>query len=116
MNHRLKTYLRPYRRRWGLTEPELAFLLGLKSESVISRVERGGRPPTLKIALACQVVFGTPPEELFPGLFEATEQIVRNRAGKLRQKLQGDARSSTATKLELLDDVIARAIRRGRQI
>ena len=39
MAERLKTYLRPLRRRWGLTQRELAFLIGIKNGTVISRIE-----------------------------------------------------------------------------
>src|SRR5262245_20561170 len=54
---RLKNYLRYYRRRFGLTQRELAFLLGL-SDSAISRIERNRSQPTLSVALACQALFG----------------------------------------------------------
>src|SRR5262249_54020367 len=68
MDQRHKSYLRPLRRRWGLTQDELAFLIGVKSRSVISRLEGAEREPSLRAVLICAIVFNATPIEVFPGL------------------------------------------------
>jgi len=112
MEPRLKSYLRSYRLRWGLTQAELAYLVGLKSGSVVSRIERLKRQPGLMVALACQVIFGTPPLELFPGIFSEIEAAVMRRAYALYENLQGTTSRAAKTKLNLLEDILARATAR----
>lgn len=72
-------YLRTHRRIWGLTQPELASLLGLRSASHLSRIEHGKRSPKVEVALACQVIFGIPPSAMFPQVYTLVEEeVVRN--------------------------------------
>jgi len=72
-------YLRTHRRVWGLTQPELASLLGLRSASHLSRIEHGKYAPTVEVALACQVIFGIPPSAMFPHVYTLVEEeVVRN--------------------------------------
>ena len=100
---KLPNYLRTRRKRAGLWQEEVAFLLGCSSDTEVSRFERNVRLPTLKIALAYEVIFGIPVRELFGGVFEEIEREVLKRAEILTQKLQ-EAKSDvlTARKLEFL--------------
>ena len=66
MTHRVKTYLRTFRRRSGLTQAEVAFLLGAESGAKVSRYERLSRRPSFQTALGLQAVFGVPAEALLP--------------------------------------------------
>jgi DNA-binding XRE family transcriptional regulator len=115
MNQRVTSYLRSHRRRWGLTQGEVAYLLGLKNGSVVSRIERERRRPKLPVALACQVVFDIPTVELFPGLFTEVEDAVMRRTYHLHERLQGNQSASTRTKLDLLDEVLKRAVHRNKR-
>ena len=45
MPHKLENYLRTYRRRAGLSQDEMAFLLGTKSGTKVSRYEHRLVPP-----------------------------------------------------------------------
>lgn len=75
----VRCYLRTHRRVWGLTQPELASLLGLRSASHISRIEHGKYAPKVEVAIACQVIFGIPPSAMFPHVYTlAEEEVVRN--------------------------------------
>jgi DNA-binding XRE family transcriptional regulator len=113
MNQRVTSYLRSHRRRWGLTQGEVAYLLGFKNGSVVSRIERERRRPKLPVALACQVVFDIPTVELFPDLFSEVEDAVMRRAYKLYDRLQGDTSASTRTKLDFLEKALKRAVHRN---
>jgi transcriptional regulator with XRE-family HTH domain len=106
MASRLKNYLRFYRRRSGLTQRELAYLLGL-SDSAISRIERNLSQPTLKIALACQVLFGASPFELFPDAFAQVEETVKKRGAKLHERLQAGVERNTKAKSDFLRGLLA---------
>ena len=51
-------YVRANRRKWGLTQVELARLVGLVSRSAVSRIERAERLPTTATIIACSIIFG----------------------------------------------------------
>ena len=108
MAERLKTYLRPLRRRWRLTQRELAFLIGIKSGSVISRIEELNKAPRLAWAVALAVLFDTRALELFPGLFSQVHEDVLLRATELYEELQGNPSKTTRAKLDFLEGVLAR--------
>ena len=75
----VRCYLRTHRRIWGLTQPELASLLGLRSASHLSRIEHGKYAPKIEVAIACQVIFGIPPSAMFPQVYTLVEEeVVRN--------------------------------------
>jgi transcriptional regulator with XRE-family HTH domain len=107
-------YLRSYRLRWGLSQGELANLLGCKTAGVISRIEKKLRSPTLKIVIGCFVIFGTPAAEVFPDISRTVEADVMERVWELYEKVQGDSSRKTRTKIELLESVIERTERKPR--
>jgi DNA-binding XRE family transcriptional regulator len=112
MDHKLKTYLRTLRRRWGLTQKELAFLIGASGSTNISRLEHLKRLPSLAAAIACIVIFDTSPHQLYPGLFEDIEEAVLQRANELYNELQGDPSKTARTKLDFLEEVLKRPRRK----
>jgi transcriptional regulator with XRE-family HTH domain len=87
---RFDNYIRMFRKQADLSQGELAFLLGWKSGSGVSRFERGRREPTLEALLAIEVVFGVPIRELYAGRFQKVEASVKERAGLFVSKL-GDS-------------------------
>ena len=58
--------MRVLRRRLGLTQRELAYLIGYKSDSHISHIENGSRTPQLAEVLMIELVFGIPAVTIFP--------------------------------------------------
>lgn len=108
MKRPLKSYLRTFRRSRGLTQKELAFLIGAESASTVSRLEQLKRLPNLAAAFACRVVFDTSGIEIFPGLFFEIKQAVEARANELYQELQGDPSVATRVKLDFLESILAR--------
>jgi len=102
MAPRIMSYLRTHRKKGGLTQDEMAFLLGYQSGTKISRFERLARHPNLETAIACQVVFGVPAHKLFPGLFAEVERTVIERARLLSGKLEAQsARGRTGARHKL---------------
>lgn len=77
--NKLDNYLRTHRKKLGLSQREVAFLLGCHSGAKVSRYERSARIPTLNVILAYEVIFQKPARELFAGLYDRAErQTMRN--------------------------------------
>lgn len=108
MTHPHKPHLRILRRRWALTQTELAFLVGSGSGAFVSRIEDQKRTPSLAVAFACGLVFGTPLTELFAALLSEVEEGVLERAYILYDDLQGNASKETRLKLDFLETIFAR--------
>src|SRR5713226_4335293 len=85
---RLLNYLRTYRKHSGLSQSDVAFLIRLKDKSELSRCERSVRQPSLRAALACQEVFGTPVSELFAGLNDSVARDARGQMVKMRTRVR----------------------------
>ena len=79
---RLENYLRMYRKRVGLSQDEVASLLGAKFGAKTSRYERFARIPSLVHALECEAIYGIPVKELFAGISAKAERAVHQRARK----------------------------------
>ena len=109
MNHGVKTYLRTFRRRSGLTQAEVAFLLGAESGAKVSRYERLSRRPSFQTALGLQAVFGVPADRLVPGISAEVDRKIIRRARLLSRQLErhGDS-ARTKRKLRFLWSVMAR--------
>ena len=106
---KLRNYLRVYRRRWYLTQEELAFLLDYEAESFISRLERDERAVTLAVASTCQALFGVELRELFPALMEGLQDSLIARMQELSDRLmQSEPTRKTLAKLDLLQEALAR--------
>src|SRR5690348_10671664 len=109
MPQKLPSYLRTCRKRSGLTQDELAFLLGCRSGAKVSRYERLSRRPNLETAFACQAIFGVSAHELLPGIFAGVEQELMRRSRLLSQRLStAPAGPRAHRKLKLLGDIGSR--------
>ena len=83
----LQNYLRTYRKRSGLTQTEVAFLLGSDDGMKVSRYERRVQRPTLETALAYEAIFRIPAKKLFAGLYQKVKKETMSRTQLLAQKL-----------------------------
>jgi transcriptional regulator with XRE-family HTH domain len=90
--HKLDNYLRMYRKRAGLSQDEVAYLLGVKSGTITSRYERFRRTPSLETALAYEAIYGVPVKELFAGVAERAECVVKRRARILDKRMAAAGR------------------------
>src|SRR4051812_8091903 len=72
----LPNYLRANRKRLGLIQDEVAFLLGAETGESVCRHERFTREPSLAVALAYEAIYQRPVRELFAGLYEKAEKEV----------------------------------------
>ncbi|MGO8735354.1 MAG: helix-turn-helix transcriptional regulator [Terriglobia bacterium] len=107
---KLKNYLRAYRKRSGLSQNDVASLIGTQTGASISRYERFSRQPTLQTALAYEVIFGIPAQELFSGLFEGAKKATLARANTLAEELRAlPSARRPVHKLNLLQEILARS-------
>jgi len=100
-SHRLENYLKACRKKTGLTQREVAFLLGWKTGEQFSRYEKRHRLPPLQTALACEVVFGIPVSELFAGVSESVKRDIAARIDTLGAELERESGGGRRTRLAL---------------
>ena len=106
MSYKLQNYLRTYRKRSGLSQDEMAFLLGCRTGTKVSRYERFARKPALETALAYRAIFGAPVEDVFAGVYQKVEKRISSRAQFLTRKLNRATPDRMATrKLEILQAI-----------
>jgi transcriptional regulator with XRE-family HTH domain len=106
MDHRLKSYLRTFRRRFGFTQKELAFLIGISSRTAVSRIEQSKRKPSIEALIVSVFIFGASPVELFPALISDLHVGVLERANELYEELQGEPSRTTRAKLDFLERLL----------
>ena len=114
VTYKLNNYLRTFRKRTGLSQREVAYLLGCHDGSKISRYERFQRQPNLETALALRIIFNTPVREMFAGLGEQVEKKTLRRIGVLGRRLHTKTPDSmTEQKLEALATAVRGSSKHG---
>lgn len=83
MSDPLPCYLRSHRLRAGLTQREVAYLLGHRKASSLSRFEQAARLPNLEAAVVLERVFDVRITELYPDLGAKADALLRERSGRL---------------------------------
>jgi transcriptional regulator with XRE-family HTH domain len=101
------TYLRFLRRKSGLTQRQLAQVLGTVTRNQVSRHERSVAAPSLIAALGYQTIFHQPISEIFPGLYHTVAAGVEERLEQFEHELgksniKGRAAMPIARRLEWL--------------
>lgn len=109
LNKPLVNYVRTHRRKTGLTQRDLAKLLGYDAYGVIARHERFDALPSLVKALSYEVLFQTQISEIFTGLSEIVEVEVEARLTEFeshlgKQSARGPQAAAIARKLEWLSE------------
>ena len=107
--------LRIHRRRWALSQEELAELLSL-SRTAITRLENESESTRLVTAFGLMVVFGIKTEVMQKSLYTQVEDAVMRRAAVLDEKLRGNTDPKSLRKIELLSDMIRRATGNEREV
>jgi transcriptional regulator with XRE-family HTH domain len=105
MHTRSASYLRSHRKHSGLSQQDVARLLGYLHEGEVSRHERYTSAPPLRIALGYEALFKVSVSELFPHEFNLVKHEVEQRLKRLVEALQnstvrGRKASLIARKLE----------------
>src|ERR1039458_3722744 len=83
----LASRVRSHRKRAGLSQKDLARIVGL-AEARISYQERFGIVPPLAVALSYEAVFGVAVRDLYPRLYEDVQQRVEASVAAMEDELQ----------------------------
>jgi transcriptional regulator with XRE-family HTH domain len=110
MSTRTRNYIKSFRKRAGLSQQELAYLVGCRNGASVSRYESLEREPTTVTTLAYEAVFRTAVSALFRGTYAIVEQNVLTRARALSKKLAkaGEPSARLAQKRAFLANLVAR--------
>lgn len=84
----LANYLKTHRKRSGLSQVEVAALLGLQSGTSVVHHERANRRPSLIALLSYEAIFRVPVRDLFAGERESVEVRVKQRARHLLARVE----------------------------
>lgn len=106
------TYLRRERKRWALTQQELATLFGYRCPDHVSRVERGLREPARDLLIACHALFGLAAQRMFPDLYAEIEETMVRRVYEFLQALDGAEGPVADKKRAFAQQVLDRAVTR----
>jgi transcriptional regulator with XRE-family HTH domain len=90
-SRQLPNYLRTYRKRCGLSQSDLAYVVNLSGKSEWCQLERFHREPSYRTAKACGYAFGISTSKLFPGVDASTKKETARRMRKLRSRLAAKA-------------------------
>jgi transcriptional regulator with XRE-family HTH domain len=107
MEGSLSNYIRTHRKRAGLSQRELARILGYDTKVTVSRHERVFALPPLLAALGYEVVFSVPISKLFAGMREAVELVIEKRLDELEEDLRRE-RGRRKARRQTLDWLAAR--------
>ncbi len=103
----LRNYLKKFRKRSGLSQREVTYLLGKKHKSKVSRYERNERLPSSRTLFGYEAIFRTTLRDLFTGTCEEIESEILDRARALSRHLDAKRRTDAIDqKMEFLNKVI----------
>lgn len=78
--------LRAYRKSAGLSQGELATLLGLQSQGLLSELERNKKRPGIEVLIGCERIFDVPFDRIFPGIARGVQTDIALRSEDLLSK------------------------------
>ena len=106
---KLPNYLRAHRKRLGLSQDELARLMGCKSGAQLSRYERFEVEPKLETAFMCGLITAEPLDRLFEGVYDkAADKVVKRARTLLRKYRRAKPTPELLEKIRVLDAICAR--------
>jgi transcriptional regulator with XRE-family HTH domain len=99
--------IRMLRKQSGLSQSDLAFLLGFTNPASVCLYELRSRIPSTDTMFALSIIFGKPPEELFPDLYKEVEQLIYKRVYSLwKRSLKKPTTKEVAVKIESLVEML----------
>ena len=107
MSHSLPSYLLTLRKRSGLSQADLALLMGI-SASALCRLETQTRRPSLEFAIATEVILGQRLKNVFPAAYESVQHRIVERAQRLRDRYRSNPKLEGRAGLQVLDDIVER--------
>ncbi len=106
---RLNSYLRTRRLEHGLSQVELAALVGM-SPDTISDYEIGRTAVSAEMLIAGEIIFGEHPSRLFPAFYERVQDEIGARAVRMCERLEDDPGEGAKRKRHLLEGIPGRTV------
>ena len=108
-SEQIDSYLQVLRRKSGFSQSDLALVLGIVTESQVSRHEQSVSIPGLLAALGYEAFFHRPISEIFPGFYRTVAVGIEERLLHLERLLQdssikGREAEPIARKLEFMSE------------
>lgn len=101
--------LRFHRNESRLTQSDVAYLLNITDESVLSRREKGERPLNIELILGYHLLFDVPIHDLFSPKLIVVKNTIQRRIEPLRDILMKSPQvSRVRPRLEFLERLITR--------
>lgn len=108
MSPLLPNYLKTLRMHWGLSQPELAGLLGV-TDTALSKFENLALAPTKNLIVGVQITFGRDARQAFPALYAQSERNIMKRAAAWSVELEKRGDAASKRKRKLLSEMIERS-------
>ena len=107
MTDKLPDYFKTQRKLYGMTQKEVAYLLGYMNGQEISRIERRERIPSLRIIVAYSIIFSISVNDLIPGIYQEIEESIEGRVKDLIHLLeQNQVKMELQRKIEFLRSLV----------
>ncbi len=110
MTGRSSIKLKSYRKRAGLTQRDLPYMMGMKEDTAIARFEKRKRVPTMEKAFAYQAALGEDLEDMFPEVAAKARKEVGARAALLTLKRREQGTKGCAS------EVLKQLVEQGAQV
>jgi transcriptional regulator with XRE-family HTH domain len=94
------------RRSAGLTQDDVARILGVGGRSYVAMLESGDRVPHVRDAVLLSMLFGTESETLFPHLYLTTKDLFRSNTTKAIQEALAEGEAVNSDRLKHLRDAL----------
>jgi transcriptional regulator with XRE-family HTH domain len=107
MSYLLPSYLHTLRKQRGLSQADLAALLGI-SVSALSRIEKLSRRPTAELMIEAELIFGKSARDIFPGFYDEVERTMSDRAHAQQDLLKSKNEPGAHAEFQLLAKIIER--------
>ena len=108
MHHPLPSYLKAYRVRSSLTQTEVAWLLGIDAQPIISRYEHGRSLPHIAAGIKLELIFDTSDGNLFPQVTERASQELLPRTEMLLTEMKNSEQLVDPQKIASLANIHTR--------
>jgi transcriptional regulator with XRE-family HTH domain len=102
-------YLRTHRKNTSITQYDIAVLLELKSNSLVSRCEKGFRTPSLEMILVYHLFLNIPIETLFSNHVSTVREQLLSRIKILIAEIESSSIASNAqSRIHFLQEAFTR--------
>lgn len=106
MTEPLQTRLRHLRRSAGLTQDDIARVLGVGGRSYVAMLETGDRIPQVRDTILLAMLFGTEEASMFPMLYSITRELFQSNVRQVIGAVIQEEGSATSERVKFLRNAL----------